>query len=82
VDDIAEFSRSGTISVRRYSEARDVEQIIYRAMSRVGAGEYHLVFNNCEHFASWCVTGIPVSEQVELATSTTGVVGTAAVAAT
>jgi len=24
----------------------------------------HLLWNNCEHFASWCATGIAVSQQV------------------
>jgi len=51
-------------------------------MSKLGAGEYDLVVNNCEHFAHWCVTEVHRSEQVVAVTSTGGLVGTTAAAAT
>ncbi|MFP3043291.1 lecithin retinol acyltransferase family protein [Treponema primitia] len=35
-----------------------------RARSRIGEGKYNLFFNNCEHFAIWCKTGIAESVQV------------------
>ncbi|WP_081503675.1 lecithin retinol acyltransferase family protein [Treponema primitia] len=35
-----------------------------RARSRIGEGKYNLIFNNCEHFAIWCKTGISASSQV------------------
>lgn len=41
------------------------EKIIERAMSRLGEDSYHLVTNNCEHFASWCITGLAESKQVK-----------------
>ena len=34
------------------------------AESRLGAGGYHLVRNNCEHLATWAATGSSVSKQV------------------
>jgi hypothetical protein len=34
-------------------------------MSRIGEQRYNLLFNNCEHFASWCKTGRHQSGQVE-----------------
>lgn len=40
------------------------EEIVSRAESRLGEERYSLVFNNCEHFANWCVNGEAVSEQV------------------
>jgi hypothetical protein len=41
------------------------EETVNRARSRIGETSYNLVFNNCEHFAVWCKTGIPESKQVE-----------------
>lgn len=40
------------------------EETVRRAKSRMGENEYNLVFNNCEHFAIWCKTGISESHQV------------------
>ena len=36
--------------------------------------KYNLVFNNCEHFAVWCKTGISDSEQVTKAIATAAVI--------
>jgi uncharacterized protein YyaL (SSP411 family) len=36
-----------------------------RAVSCLGKRQYHAIFNNCEHFAAWCVTGKAQSRQVE-----------------
>lgn len=44
----------------RYSR----EEIVKRAMSRLGEDDYSVIFNNCEHFASWCVTGIETCYQL------------------
>ena len=45
-------------------------EIVQRAKRSVGhgLGTYSLIFNNCEHFAIWCATGIPVSSQVNRVT--------------
>lgn len=40
-------------------------ETIQRAQSRLGENKYNLFFNNCEHFAIWCKTGIHESYQVE-----------------
>ena len=42
----------------------DPEDVVGRARSRLGEKGYHLLFNNCEHFANWCVTGKPLSGQI------------------
>ena len=34
-------------------------------MSRLGEQNYNLLFNNCEHFATWCKTGRHRSVQVD-----------------
>ena len=41
-----------------------LEQSLTRATSRLGEQEYDLFTNNCEHFASECVTGEGQSRQV------------------
>lgn len=40
-----------------------VTTIIKRARSKVGTQDYHLLENNCEHFARWCRYGVKASEQ-------------------
>lgn len=41
------------------------EETVERAKSRLGENKYSLAFNNCEHFALWCKTGLRESSQVE-----------------
>ena len=36
---------------------RSAHAVVARAESRLGAGAYDLIFNNCEHFATWCRKG-------------------------
>ena len=36
-------------------------------MSRIGEQDYNLLFNNCEHFATWCKTGRHRSSQIDSA---------------
>jgi hypothetical protein len=38
-------------------------EIIKRALSQVGTKDYHLAFNNCEHFVRWCRYGGIMSQQ-------------------
>eukprot|EP00931_Biecheleriopsis_adriatica_P107609 TRINITY_DN81931_c0_g1_i1.p1 TRINITY_DN81931_c0_g1~~TRINITY_DN81931_c0_g1_i1.p1 ORF type:complete len:213 (-),score=22.01 TRINITY_DN81931_c0_g1_i1:230-823(-) len=40
------------------------EEVVQRALSRVGESGYNLVWNNCEHFAEWCISGQQRSLQV------------------
>lgn len=39
------------------------EETVRRAKSRLGETKYSLLFNNCEHFAIWCKTGVHESHQ-------------------
>ncbi len=62
------FARGGKIYVVRHVEVGfsfipDV--VVERALSRLGEQKYNLLFNNCEHFATWCKTGISKSQQIE-----------------
>lgn len=38
--------------------------VIARAKSRLGESRFDIMLHNCEHFATWCKTGISDSEQV------------------
>lgn len=55
---------------RAYRQCDPPDVTVARALrhvgrrTAVGAG-YHLVFNNCEHFATWCKTGRPASQQID-----------------
>lgn len=58
----AAFSRSLTTTsayVVRHPSSLDAASVVRRAESRLGDEGYHLIFNNCEHFARWCVLGAP-----------------------
>ena len=41
------------------------EEILRRALKYYGARKYNQMFNNCEHFASYCFTGKSESKQVK-----------------
>ena len=62
----AVFGRGNSVSVKNYVHGfcyvPDV--VVERAKSRLGEAEYSLFFNNCEHFATWCKTGISDSKQI------------------
>ena len=64
--DLATFSQGNPIYVAEYSEGFGYipDAVVERAESRLGEQEYNLLFNNCEHFASWCKTGVSDSRQV------------------
>ena len=40
-------------------------EIVKRARDRIGENNYNIIFNNCEHFATWCATGAASSKQVQ-----------------
>jgi hypothetical protein len=78
VASIAVFSAGRPVRILHHSApAFSAKEIVNRARSRVGEDLYHLLWNNCEHFCQWCVTGIHDSPQV-----TRGVVATGGTAAT
>ena len=60
------FSKGNPIYLREYLEEfcfiPDI--VVERAESRLGEQNYNLLFNNCEHFATWCKTGISHSKQL------------------
>jgi hypothetical protein len=65
------------ISLEQFALGRGVEVVtgaavrydgavaVDRARSRLGEDRWHLWSNNCEHFVTWCLDGVPRSAQVE-----------------
>jgi len=56
--------RHGYRAISNESTKFTAEQIVERALTRLGENHYRLFSNNCEHFCTWCTQGQPVSEQV------------------
>lgn len=59
-----DFAAGSRVRVRRYRHARSAEETLRTAESLIGTTDYHLIRNNCEHFAVWCRTGRSRSRQV------------------
>lgn len=53
------------IHIEKYKECDSAEVVVKRAKERLKEKKYHLIFNNCEHFAYCCKTGKHRSKQVE-----------------
>ena len=60
-----DFSQNQPLSVVPHTECSPQGVTLRRAMSRIGEQNYNLLFNNCEHFATWCKTGRHHSNQVQ-----------------
>ena len=60
-----EFSQGQSLRVINYVESSPQGVTLRRAMGRLGEQDYNLLFNNCEHFATWCKTGRHRSGQVD-----------------
>jgi hypothetical protein len=76
---VENFLKEGILKIDTETKAiYSPDEIVKRACSLLGKqkGEYNLIFNNCEHFARWCVSGKKQSLQVE-----TGIKVTAGIAA-
>lgn len=75
------FAGGKIVFVKEYGKCDLPDIVIERAKSKLGKSGYDLFNNNCEHFATWCKTGIDKSEQVECAVAGAGgVVGSASTA--
>jgi Lecithin retinol acyltransferase len=72
---LAEFAQGASVKTRTYGSHYSPEVVVARAASMIGRSGYDLFSNNCEHFATWCVTGEHSSAQVEAVWSATGMIG-------
>jgi len=61
-----EFTGGKKVYIKHYSFSYVPDVVIHRAHSRLGEkANYNLLFNNCEHFATWCKIGCAHSQQVK-----------------
>jgi hypothetical protein len=51
------FADGDNIHVKNTSMYYSKEEVINRAISRLGEQDYFLLMNNCENFVSWCRNG-------------------------
>lgn len=81
---LSDVTRNGrdTVHVVSHADRFPAEIVVRRALGQVGRRGYHLIFDNCEHFAVWCVTDRDESHQVGVAFERFGAAGVKAVAAT
>ncbi len=77
---LQEFAQGSDVKVRNYGKRFGLDETALRAESKLGECDYDLLGRNCEHLASWCVTGRNTSGQVIGAVAVAGL-GTATAAA-
>ena len=64
---LEDFSQGQPMTVIEHLDSSAKGVTVRRAMSRIGEQNYNLLFNNCEHFATWCKTGRHRSGQIDSA---------------
>jgi Lecithin retinol acyltransferase len=63
---LARFTLGHPVRIIDHPEAvHSPQEIVRRALSRVGEQGYSLLTNNCEHFCNWSVSGLSRSMQIE-----------------
>ncbi|GAB5405916.1 MAG: hypothetical protein Aurels2KO_41470 [Aureliella sp.] len=78
-DSMEDFASGEPVHTVTYGdEARSPDQIVASAEGMVGTANYNLLDNNCEHFATHCVTGKGTSPQIERSEATVQAVVSAA----
>ena len=68
--DIDAFLAGGFLEVCEFDRKekkknRTPDEIVKYARSKIGTKGYHILYNNCEHFANECVTGVQICRQAE-----------------
>ena len=61
---IGDFLKGGKLRRRDYKKRLSYSETLKTAKDHLSTNGYSLVFNNCEHFACYCVTGNRKSRQV------------------
>jgi hypothetical protein len=63
--DLDTFADGEQVQIKPYaSRSFNHEETVSRAKSRLGENSYSVLFNNCEHFVSWCCMGEKHSAQL------------------
>ncbi len=58
------FANGGHVEIMNYKERNPLQITRNRAIATIGNNGYDLISNNCEHFATWCASGVKFSMQV------------------
>ena len=59
--------RDENVYLLKHDNCLDQDEVVSRAQKKLGDEKYHVITNNCEHFAMWCKTGNSSSDQVSKA---------------
>ena len=59
------FSKGRPIEIIASPALYEAHEIALRALSCLGERDYHLLWNNCEHFVTWCRSGKRESQQTD-----------------
>ena len=60
-----QFLNGGILQRRDYRKRLPREETVRRTRELLNQKDYSLISNNCEHLATWCVTGKASSRQVK-----------------
>lgn len=69
-DSISDFCKMKPIQIFVHEQSFSPDQIATRAEELLHKPGYSLLDGNCEHFATYCATGVSASRQVEIGQST------------
>ena len=59
------FSKGRPIETVASPAPYDAREVALRALSCLGERNYHILWNNCEHFVTWCRSGNRQSQQAD-----------------
>ncbi len=59
------FSKGCPMEVVASPASYEAYEIVLRALSCIGEQDYHILWNNCEHFVTWCRSGRRKSQQAD-----------------
>jgi hypothetical protein len=65
---LSEFTEDNGYTEYKFHSKFSRNEIVERAISRLGDDNYSVIFNNCEHFCNWCIHDERSSRQVRNAT--------------
>lgn len=74
VTGLEEFLKGSTLRRCNYKERLPNDETLKLVREYLTDGDYSLIFNNCEHFATYCATGKKKSRQVRFAISSSLVI--------
>ncbi|MNV37838.1 NC domain protein [compost metagenome] len=64
---IERFAAGKTVQYRGDPSLQySADEVVKRALSRMGENRYRVLTNNCEHFCNWCLYGRSTSAQVRV----------------